>query len=125
MIVERRLTGSHLSDCDLPFASKRGRHAFEISADLGSGPRDSIMLLIVDKTGWSLQWVRIGMEVLVLILGWALGGPVGVGSMIIAFFLGGVSVQVWLNGPTAPLEHAHAERTGQERNDHEKEIIVS
>ncbi|MCM3694029.1 YczE/YyaS/YitT family protein [Neobacillus niacini] len=59
-----------------------------VSADLGSGPRDSIMLLIVDKTGWSLQWVRNGMEVLVLILGWVLGGPVGVGSVMIAFFLG-------------------------------------
>jgi uncharacterized protein len=59
-----------------------------VSAELGSGPRDSIMLLIVDKTGWSLQWVRNGMEVLVLILGWALGGPVGVGSVLIALFLG-------------------------------------
>ncbi|WP_342433194.1 YitT family protein [Neobacillus sp. FSL H8-0543] len=59
-----------------------------VSADLGSGPRDSIMIMIVDKTGWSLQWVRNGMEVLVLILGWALGGPVGVGTVIIAFFLG-------------------------------------
>jgi uncharacterized protein len=59
-----------------------------VSADLGSGPRDSIMLLIVDKTGWSIQWVRNGMEILVLILGWTLGGPVGIGSVIIAFFLG-------------------------------------
>lgn len=59
-----------------------------VSADLGSGPRDSIMLLLVDKTGWSLQWVRNGMEVLVLILGWALGGPVGIGTIFIAFFLG-------------------------------------
>lgn len=59
-----------------------------VSAELGSGPRDSIMLLIVDKTGWSLQWVRNGMEILVLILGWTLGGPVGIGSVIIALFLG-------------------------------------
>ncbi|WML44395.1 YitT family protein [Neobacillus sp. PS3-40] len=59
-----------------------------VSADLGSGPRDSIMILIVDKTGWSIQWVRNGMEVLVLILGWALGGPVGIGTVIIAFLLG-------------------------------------
>ncbi len=59
-----------------------------VSADLGSGPRDSIMLLIMDKTGWSIQWVRNGMEALVLILGWALGGPVGVGSVLIVFFLG-------------------------------------
>jgi uncharacterized membrane protein YczE len=59
-----------------------------VSADLGSGPRDSMMILIVDKTGWSIQWVRNGMEVLVLILGWALGGPVGIGTVIIAFVLG-------------------------------------
>jgi uncharacterized protein len=59
-----------------------------VSADLGSGPRDSIMIMIVDKTGWSIQWVRNGMEILVLLLGWLLGGPVGIGSVIIAFFLG-------------------------------------
>ena len=59
-----------------------------VSADLGSGPRDSIMIMIVDRTGWSIQWVRNGMELLVLILGWILGGPVGIGTVIIAFSLG-------------------------------------
>ncbi|MEC1522753.1 YitT family protein [Neobacillus niacini] len=59
-----------------------------MSADLGSGPRDGIMLLIIGKTGWSIQRVRSGMEVIVLILGWALGGPVGIGTIIIAFLLG-------------------------------------
>jgi uncharacterized membrane protein YczE len=59
-----------------------------VSADLGSGPRDSIMIMIADKTGWSIQWVRNGMEIFVLLLGWLLGGPVGIGSVIIAFFLG-------------------------------------
>ncbi|MEH7251881.1 YitT family protein [Neobacillus niacini] len=61
-----------------------------MSAELGSGPRDGIMLLIIGKTGWSIQRVRSGMEVLVLILGWALGGPVGIGTVIIAFLLGPV-----------------------------------
>ena len=61
-----------------------------MSAGLGSGPRDGIMLLIIGKTGWSIQRVRSGMEVLVLILGWALGGPVGIGTVIIAFLLGPV-----------------------------------
>nr|WP_241481448.1 YitT family protein [Mesobacillus campisalis] len=59
-----------------------------VSADLGSGPRDSIMIMLVAKTGWSIQWVRNGMELFVLILGWILGGPVGIGTVIIAFFLG-------------------------------------
>ncbi|TXC89551.1 YitT family protein [Metabacillus litoralis] len=59
-----------------------------VSADFGAGPRDSIMLVIVDKTGWSIQWVRNGIEVLVFVLGWMLGGPVGIGTLIIAFGLG-------------------------------------
>jgi uncharacterized membrane protein YczE len=59
-----------------------------VAADLGSGPRDGIMIMIIEKTGWSLKWVRNGMEIFVLLLGWLLGGPVGVGTIIIAFFLG-------------------------------------
>ncbi|WP_226668844.1 YczE/YyaS/YitT family protein [Metabacillus litoralis] len=59
-----------------------------VSADFGAGPRDSVMLVIVEKTGWSIQWVRNGIEVLVFILGWILGGPVGLGTIIIAFGLG-------------------------------------
>lgn len=59
-----------------------------VAADVGSGPRDGMMILIVEKTRWPIQWVRNGMEVLVLILGWLLGGPVGVGTVIIAFLIG-------------------------------------
>jgi uncharacterized protein len=61
-----------------------------VSADFGAGPRDSVMLLIVEKTGWKIQWVRNGIEVAVFLLGWLLGGPVGIGTIIIAFFLGSV-----------------------------------
>ncbi|KIL74070.1 YczE/YyaS/YitT family protein [Bacillus badius] len=75
-----------------------------VSADLGAGPRDSLMLLIVEKTGWSIAYVRNGMEITVFILGWLLGGPVGIGTIIIAFFLGKIiqatlpACQAWLNG---------------------------
>ncbi|KAB2332333.1 YitT family protein [Cytobacillus depressus] len=68
---------------------------FYVSANLGAGPRDSFMLLIVEKTGWSIPWVRNGIEVLVFLLGWLLGGPVGIGTVFIAFGLGpilGVSI---------------------------------
>jgi uncharacterized protein len=61
-----------------------------VSADFGAGPRDSLMLLIVEKTGWKIQWVRNGIEVTVFLLGWMLGGPVGLGTILIAFFLGSV-----------------------------------
>ncbi|WP_203362923.1 YitT family protein [Bacillus sp. REN10] len=66
-----------------------------VSANLGAGPRDSLMLLIVDKTGWSITLVRNGMEITVFLLGWLLGGPVGVGTIFIALFLGKI-IQVTL-----------------------------
>ena len=59
-----------------------------VTSGLGAGPRDGIMLLIIEKTGWRIDWVRNGIEVVVLLLGWALGGPVGIGSVVIAFMLG-------------------------------------
>ncbi|MFD6442176.1 YitT family protein, partial [Peribacillus sp. NPDC060186] len=59
-----------------------------VSADFGAGPRDSFMLLIVERTGWSIPLVRNGIEVLVFLLGWMLGGPVGIGTVFIAFGLG-------------------------------------
>lgn len=61
-----------------------------VSADLGAGPRDSLMLLVVEKTGWKIQWVRNGMEILVFFFGWLLGGPVGIGTVIIALGLGSI-----------------------------------
>lgn len=59
-----------------------------ISADLGAGPRDSLMLLIVKKTNLSIAVARTIMEVLVAVGGFLLGGPLGIGTVIIAFALG-------------------------------------
>jgi cobalt-zinc-cadmium efflux system membrane fusion protein len=42
-------------------------------------------------------------------------------ALLAAFFLGGVSVRVWLDGPATPLENAHAERTERGGDDHEKQ----
>lgn len=62
--------------------------ALYVSANLGAGPRDGLMLLIVEKTGWSITLVRNGIEFTVFFFGWLLGGPVGVGTIFIALFLG-------------------------------------
>ena len=59
-----------------------------VSPNMGAGPRDSLMLLIVDKFGISLKMSRTIMEVLVACLGWLLGGPVGIGTVIIALISG-------------------------------------
>lgn len=75
-----------------------------IAADLGAGPRDGLMLFIVEKTGWKISWVRNGNEILVFILGWLLGGPVGIGTVIIAFTLGNI---VAISLPQAKVLLAH------------------
>ena len=59
-----------------------------VSAELGAGPRDGLMILIVEKTGWSVQWVRNGIELSVLLIGWLMGGPVGIGTVVIAILIG-------------------------------------
>ena len=59
-----------------------------IIANLGVGPRDTLMMLIVNKSDWSVAKTRTVIEVTVAIAGFILGGPVGVGTVIMAFFLG-------------------------------------
>lgn len=61
-----------------------------ISAQLGAGPRDSFMLAITQKTGWKVSHVRRGIEVLVLILGWLLDGPVFIGTVVFSLVIGTV-----------------------------------
>ena len=59
-----------------------------ISAQLGAGPRDSLMLAITSKTGWKVGKVRSTMEVFVLIIGWQLGGPLFWGTIVISLMIG-------------------------------------
>ena len=57
-------------------------------ANLGVGPRDTLMLLLVHRLGWSVNRARTTMEVTVAIAGFILGGPIGLGTVIMAFGLG-------------------------------------
>ena len=59
-----------------------------IAPNMGAGPRDTLMMLLVEKYGGTIKSARMGIEVLVTILGWLLGGPVGVGTVIIALTSG-------------------------------------
>lgn len=52
-----------------------------ISARLGAGPRDGVMLGLASLLGWKVGRVRSGMEFVVLVSGFLLGGPVGLGTM--------------------------------------------
>lgn len=55
-----------------------------ISPNLGSGPRDGLMMWIVEKLGGSIKIARMSIELIVAVIGWILGGPFGIGTVIIA-----------------------------------------
>jgi uncharacterized membrane protein YczE len=59
-----------------------------IGARLGPGPRDGLMTGIHRRTGWRIWIVRSGIEVSVLLIGWALGGDFGVGTIAFALLIG-------------------------------------
>lgn len=61
-----------------------------VAPNMGAGPRDSLMLLFVKKWGISIKVVRTAIEIIVAIAGWLLGGPVGIGTVLIALFIGQV-----------------------------------
>ena len=61
--------------------------AMYIGAGLGPGPRDGLMTGIAAR-GWPVRWVRTTIEIVVLSLGWLLGGSVGVGTLLYALAIG-------------------------------------
>jgi uncharacterized membrane protein YczE len=62
--------------------------ALYLGSQLGAGPRDGLMLGLSRKTGWSVRRTRTALEVFVLLIGWALGGTVGIGTVISALTIG-------------------------------------
>ena len=62
--------------------------AMYIGAQLGPGPRDGLMTGISRRTGLSIRLVRTTQEVVVLVVGYALGGTVGLGTVLYALSIG-------------------------------------
>ena len=81
--------------------------AIYIGVDAGAGPRDSMMLAIKRTTGVSIRVARGIIEVTVVTIGWLLGGPVGIGTLVYALLVG-PSVQLGFKifnvQPHKPLE---------------------
>ncbi len=62
--------------------------AIYIGVDAGAGPRDSLMLAIKRTTGVSIRVARAMIEVTVVTVGWLLGGPAGIGTLVYALLVG-------------------------------------
>lgn len=61
-----------------------------IGAGLGAGPRDGLSTGLAAR-GMSLRVVRTAVEVLVLVVGWSLGGNLGVGTALYALTIGPIT----------------------------------
>lgn len=79
-----------------------------MSAGLGSGPRDALMVALAKRTHWKVGICRSGSELFVTFLGWIMGGTVGIGTVIAA---AGIGTFFQLN---FRLLHFHADELHQE-----------
>lgn len=61
-----------------------------IGARFGTGPRDGLMTGLHRTTGRSIRLVRTFIEVTVVIVGWLLGGNLGIGTLVFAVLIGPV-----------------------------------
>src|SRR5256714_2367102 len=61
---------------------------FYIGADLGAGPRDTLMLVGSMRMGRRIGVVRAAIELTALVAGIALGGTFGVGTVAFALLVG-------------------------------------
>ena len=59
-----------------------------IAPGLGKGPRDGLAIRLSERLDWPVRRVRTLIELGVLGAGWAMGGPIGVGTIIFALLIG-------------------------------------
>jgi uncharacterized membrane protein YczE len=59
-----------------------------IGARFGPGPRDGLMTGLNARLGWPIWLCRALVELSVLLVGWVLGGTVGIGTVLFAVLIG-------------------------------------
>jgi uncharacterized membrane protein YczE len=69
--------------------------AMYLIANLGAGPRDGLMTGLQKKTNAPIALVRAGIEIIVVLAGWFLGGIAGIGTLFFALGIG-PAVALWL-----------------------------
>lgn len=64
-----------------------------ISSELGSGPRDGLMIALVKKTKKSVRFIKNSQEIIAVLVGFLLGGKFGIGTIMMSI-LGGYLMQL-------------------------------
>jgi uncharacterized membrane protein YczE len=85
--------------------------AVYIGVNAGAGPRDSLMLAVHRTTKVSIRLARAAIEVSVFVLGWLLGGPAGIGTIVFALLIGPVVQWAFRIFKVAPHRDIQADAT--------------
>lgn len=73
-----------------------------MGADLGVAPYDAIAPILSDRLHTQYRTIRIAQDILFMIVAYFVGGPVGVGTVIVAFFTGPL-ITFWDNHVSLPM----------------------
>ncbi|WP_207695021.1 hypothetical protein DOK67_0002662 [Enterococcus sp. DIV0212c] len=76
--------------------------SFYMSAKLGNAPYDAIAPIIVDRTQTKYRIVRVIQDIFFVLLAFIFGGPVGIGTVINAFFTGPL-IDFWNKKASVPI----------------------
>lgn len=87
--------------------------ALYIGAQLGRGPRDGLMTGLARRTGLSIRLVRTGIEITVVLIGLALGGTLGLGTIAYALTIGPIAqwMMPWFLVDLAPAPGVAPDRS--------------
>lgn len=73
-----------------------------MGADLGVAPYDAIAPILSDRFHTKYRTIRIAQDLLFMIVAFLVGGPVGIGTVIVAFFTGPL-ITFWDNHVSLPM----------------------
>ncbi len=77
-----------------------------VKPELGAGPRDSLMMGLIKKLSMPVAHIRIGLELIVITVGYIMGGPVGIGTLLSAILVGyAVDIAFRLGGYDRDADH--------------------
>ncbi|QOR36473.1 membrane protein [Clostridium sp. 'deep sea'] len=80
---------------------------FYLKVELGAGPRDGLMEGLVKLLKRPVQQIRTSIDVLVLAIGYLLGGPVGIGTIILSLCTGTIIQWIFKIGKYNPKDANH------------------
>ncbi|MET1013364.1 MAG: DUF6198 family protein [Paenisporosarcina sp.] len=85
-----------------------------LQSNFARNPMDTLMMAIQHRTGKSLAFSKTIMEVTVLIIALLLGGPIGVGTLIVTFTIGPL-IQLFIGPITRLRKHLCTDRIAMDR----------